>query len=158
MVRCATCSTILVCRRSRPCSPRAAAVPAVPTAARSRRRHPRPCRPSRPPSPGRDDRARRRRRAARGRGRSGVARSSAAANIGSAADLLVSDLVFDGLTDVRAGDTEASPAIALGGGANADADVWTFEIDLGPDVRGTASRSRSTTSSSHWTERDVRSL
>ncbi len=52
-----------------------------------------------------------------------------AVNIGSAADLLVSDLIFDGLTDVRAGETEASPAIALEWSANADLDVWTFDID-----------------------------
>ncbi len=50
-------------------------------------------------------------------------------NIGSASDLLASDLIFDGLTDVGPGATEASPAIAVEWSANADLDVWTFEID-----------------------------
>ena len=50
-------------------------------------------------------------------------------NIGSASDLLASDLIFDGLTDVGPGATEASPAIAVEWNANADLDVWTFEID-----------------------------
>lgn len=52
-----------------------------------------------------------------------------AVNIGSAANLLVVDLVFDGLTDVRAGERDASPAIASRWSANNDLDVWTFEID-----------------------------
>ena len=52
-----------------------------------------------------------------------------AANIGSAADSLASDLIFDGLTDVFPRDTDASPAIATDWRANADLDVWTFEID-----------------------------
>jgi peptide/nickel transport system substrate-binding protein len=52
-----------------------------------------------------------------------------AVNIGSASNLLAADLIFDGLTDVLPGASQASPAIALEWSANADLDVWTFEID-----------------------------
>jgi peptide/nickel transport system substrate-binding protein len=52
-----------------------------------------------------------------------------AVNIGSASNLLVADLIFDGLTDVSPGELEASPAIASGWSANNDLDVWTFELD-----------------------------
>lgn len=52
-----------------------------------------------------------------------------AVNIGSASNLLAADLIFDGLTDVLPGATQASPAIAREWSANADLNVWTFEID-----------------------------
>ncbi len=53
----------------------------------------------------------------------------AQSNIGSATDLLLADLIFDGLTDIAVGETEASPAIAREWTAAANWTKWTFVLD-----------------------------